>query len=229
MLASVEKRFVFVANTKTASTSIEHLLIPHCEVFRSGTPQRKHITLYDTLQTYRFLFDQPAHAPERYFKFGVMREPLDWIGSWFRYRKGNKVQSPLPADMSFAEFWAMRDWNVLLGNGQPNLQRRMFVGPEGGVLADVIIPYHRLDEMLPEILEQLRIPGSLPRLNVSEITHPPEMPEALREELRAFYAPDYDLWKRLDEINARGMAKLHARSRPAPRPARAEASPPAGP
>lgn len=219
MLASVEKRFLFVANTKTASTSIEHALIPYCEVFRSGTPQRKHITLHETLQGYQFLFGQPAHAPERYFKFGVMREPLDWIGSWFRYRKGNKVQSPLPAGMSFAEFWAMRDWNILLGNGQPNLQRRMFVGPKGGVLADVIIPYHRLDAMLPEILELLRIPATLPRQNVSEITEAPAMSDALRAELQAFYAPDYALWNRLDEINARGMAKLLARPRPAAKPA----------
>lgn len=219
MLASVEKRFLFVANTKTASTSIEHALIPYCEVFRSGTPQRKHITLHETLQGYQFLFGQPAHAPERYFKFGVMREPLDWIGSWFRYRKGNKVQSPLPAGMSFAEFWAMRDWNILLGNGQPNLQRRMFVGPKGGVLADVIIPYHRLDAMLPEILELLRIPATLPHQNVSEITEAPAMSDALRAELQAFYAPDYALWNRLDEINARGMAKLLARPRPAAKPA----------
>jgi hypothetical protein len=208
MLISVSKRFVFVANTKTASTSIEHLLVPHCEVFRSGTPQRKHIPLHETLQTYRFLFDQPNHAPHRYFKFGVMREPLEWIGSWFRYRKGNKVQSPLPPDTTFAEFWSAKDWNILLKGGQPNLQQRMFLGPKGGVLADVIIPYHRLDVMLPEVLGLLNIPGILPHQNVSEITAPPEIPAGMLDELQAFYAPDYALWNRLDAINEKGMAKL---------------------
>lgn len=208
MLISVTKRFVFVANTKAASTSIERILIPHSEVFRSGTPQRKHIPLYDTLQTYRFLFDQPNHAPQRYFKFGVMREPLDWIGSWFRYRRGNKVQSPLPYDTTFAQFWAAKDWNILLKGGQPNLQQRMFIGPKGSVLADVVIPYHRLDVMLPEILNLLGIAADLPRQNVSEITAPPEITGDLLEEVRAFYAPDYALWNRLDEINAKGMEKL---------------------
>lgn len=221
MLISVEKRFVFIANTKTASTSIEHILIPYCEVFRSGTPQRKHITLHETIQSYRFLFGQPNHVPNRYFKFGVMREPLDWIGSWYRYRKGNQVQSPLPASMTFADFWAAKDWNILLKNNEPNLQRRMFVGPKGGVIADVIIPYHRLDEMLREILGLLRIPYDLPRENVSKIVTPPDIPEEMLPELREFYAADYALWNRLDEINAKGMDKLRALRAAAPAPQKA--------
>lgn len=211
MLIGVEKRFLFVANTKTASTSIEDVLLPHAEVFRMGTSERKHISLADTKAKYGFLFNNPNHSWGSYFKFGVMRDPLDWIGSWYRYRRGNQVHSPLPRDMTFAEFWAQADWNIRFGSGNKNLQKRMFTTQDGDVLADVIIPYHRVDEYFPELCKLLHIPYNLPRKNVSVLRDVGSIPAALREEVLDFYAEDYALWERLDEINAAGMAQLRTK------------------
>ena len=209
MLISVEKRFIFVANTKTASTSIEHVLTPHAEIRRIGTPARKHTSLAKAMQSYAFMFDQPDHAPESYFKFGVMRDPIDWIGSWFRYRKGNKVESPLPADMSFADFWNLRDWNIERPNGGgKNLQRDMFCAPDGTLLADVVIPYHKLNDVFGEICQALNVEQPLQRRNVSIISEIDEVPDALRQDMRDFYAEDYDLFDRLDAINIAGLTRL---------------------
>lgn len=208
MLISVEKRFVFVANTKTASTSIEHTLMPHSDIFRGGTPERKHIPMRKILNVYGFLFDQPDYRPESFFRFGVMRDPLDWIGSWFRFRKGNNVESPLPADMSFEEFWAAKDWNIMRAGGRKHLQRQMFCAGPDQVLVDVIIPYHRLGEMFGEICDVLKITSPLARKNVSRLNDKGTIPDALKDEMRAFYARDYELFDQLDRINAAGMDKL---------------------
>lgn len=51
MLIGVHKRFVFVANTKTASTSIEHVLMEHSECLALGNPRRKHMPLADVLKS----------------------------------------------------------------------------------------------------------------------------------------------------------------------------------
>lgn len=204
------KKFIFVANTKTASTSIEAALMPHSDIVRAGTPQRKHASLDEGIRTYPVIFNNPHHRPERYFKFGVMRDPIDWIGSWYRYRSGNQVDSPLPRDMSFADFWAMKDWNIRRGNGSKNLQRDMFTTPDGTLLADVIIPYAKVGEMFPEICRLLKIEGPLPRKNVSRRTETGVIPPELLAEMRAFYAEDYALYARLDEINAQGMDRLRA-------------------
>ena len=126
MLIGVEKRFIFVANTKTASTSIEHALMDHAEIHRGGSPARKHIPLVQVYKFYDFLFGQPAHRPASYFAFGVMRDPIEWVISWFRYRKGNKVENGLPQDMTFAQFWERNDWNITRPDGRRHLQRQMF-------------------------------------------------------------------------------------------------------
>jgi len=212
MLIGVRKRFVFVANTKAASTAIERALMPHAEIHRGGTPARKHVGLHEALAEYDFLFGQPDHPPESYFKFGVMRDPIDWITSWFRYRKGNKFERSLPAKMTFAAFWARGDWNIRRRGGRPNLQRDRFTAPDGTVLADAIIPYHDLEAQLGTIFAGLGIEAALPRSNVSRMTAlPEEIPAALHAEMREFYAEDYALFDRLDAINARGMAALAAR------------------
>lgn len=211
MLISTQKMFIFVANTKAASTSIEAVLMPFADIRHGGDPRRKHVSLHETQRLYPKVFAQPGQAPDDFFRFGVMREPLDWIGSWFRYRKGNKVESPLPAEMDFAAFWAKADWNIRRGDGSRYLQRDMFCAPDGRVLADMIIPYHDLDAVFARICTALGMTGPLPRHNVSRVkTH--TIPETLETELRDYYAEDYALFSQLDQINAAGLARLQARA-----------------
>lgn len=204
------KKFIFVANTKTASTSIEAALMRYSDIVRAGDPRRKHISLYEGLRTYPVVFNNPHHRPEAYFKFGVMRDPIDWICSWYRYRSSNQVESPLPRNMSFAEFWQQADWNIRYANGQKHLQNSMFTAPDGSLLADVVIPYPKVGEMFAEICHLLKVEAPLPRRNVSQRTDTGDIPDSLLAEMRAFYSEDYAFYDRLDEINAEGMAKLRA-------------------
>lgn len=209
MLIGVRKRFVFVANTKTASTSVEHALAGHAEIMRPGGPDRKHSPLAGILADYRFLFQNPQFPFDSFFRFGIMREPLSWIDSWYRYRRGNKVDSPLPAAMTFEEFWRTRDWNIVNDAGRKNLQGNMFRGADGKVLADAIVPYERMDDYIPTILELLKIPRKLQRKNVSRLPRDETpLPQILRDEMLDFYKDDYALYASLDALNATGMEKL---------------------
>lgn len=214
MLISIEKRFFFIANTKTASTSIEHVLLPYTDIFRGGTPERKHIQMRQAIRSYPFLFNQKPFQPGDFFRFGVMREPMDWIASWFRYRKGNRTAVPLPDDMDFRAFWKQADWNVRLRNGSPTLQSTMFCNPRGVSLVDYIIPYHQLDDVFADICKELKLPVSLPKMNVSALQESAVIPEDMKAELRDHYAEDYALWDSLPEINAKGMKRLRARIAP---------------
>lgn len=203
MLIGVDRRFVFVANSKAASTSIEKVLAPFSEIIVAGTPQRKHMLLRDALRAYDFLFGQPGYHPATFFKFGILRDPVDWIHSWYRYRKGNKVDSPLPADMTFEAFWAADDWTKFLPGGKKRLQRDFFTDEAGTVIADCILPYDDLDAQFARICTRLRIKRPLPRENVSRLSsREAPIPEDLRDEIRAFYAEDYALLARLPGINS---------------------------
>ncbi|HUF57319.1 MAG TPA: sulfotransferase family 2 domain-containing protein [Thermohalobaculum sp.] len=209
MLISVSKRFVFVANTKAASTSFEHRLFPYCEIQRAGTPERKHIPLAKILgHEYRFLFDNPDYPADTFFKFGVIRDPIEWIGSWYRYRKGNKTQAPIPAGMSFQDFYEKMDWNFV-GWGRKFLQSDKFRSESGHILADYLIPYEDLEVHAKIIFDAYGIEGDLPKKNSSELG--PEtlsVPSDLIERLRDFYKEDYDLISRIPGLNEKGLKLL---------------------
>jgi hypothetical protein len=203
MLIGLEKRFVFIANSKAASTSVEKVLAPFSEIIVAGTPRRKHMSLRDAYVAYDFLFSQPAYRPDSFFKFGILRDPIEWVHSWFRYRKGNKVDSPLPETMAFAEFWARNDWTKFVAPGRKRLQSDFFTDADGKVIADFIIPYDDLDAQFARVCDRLGVKRPLPRENVSRLQPDDEpVPEALRQEMLDFYAEDYALLGRLPEINA---------------------------
>ena len=211
MMIDIEKRFIFAANSKAASTSIEHVLTPYSKFKRRGTPQEKHIGLFEAFHKDPYLSKLTPEDRSDYFIFGVMREPLEWILSWYRYRKGNKVSNPLPTDMSFADFWMAKDWNILRNNGSKYLQKDIFCGPAGKVLADVIVPHHCLTEMMGDIFAKLGIEGDLPKKNMSRISSEVDIPDHIREEMIVFYEDDYVLWNHLDQINETGLGKLDQR------------------
>lgn len=216
MLIGVKKRFVFIANSKTASTSIEKALVGHAEIQRGGTPQRKHILLRAALREYDFLFGREGYGAGGFFKFGVMRDPVEWIQSWYRYRKGNKVAYRLAEGTSFADFW--QDW---LANpaksGKKRLQSNAFTRMNGTLIADYIIPFPDLESQFATIMQGLGIDAKLAHQNVSKIREldaPPS--EELMTEIHAYFAEDYAIYRQLDEINAQGRKHLRAtRPRPA--------------
>ncbi|SNS72011.1 sulfotransferase family 2 domain-containing protein [Tropicimonas sediminicola] len=219
MQIAVRNRFVFVANSKAASTSLEKALSPHAEIQRSGRPSRKHIHMSKLLEVYDFLFEQPGYGPETFFKFAVMREPMEWIASWYRYRSGNDVGSAIDGKMTFADFWERNDWNITRKDGTRNLQSHFMCDDAGKPLVDFIIRYDRLATEFPEICKGLRLKVELPELNVSRIGRGDSViPEELRTEVSDHFAEDYALYDRIDEINRRGRevlaeTRVHARRR----------------
>ncbi|MEM1429395.1 MAG: hypothetical protein AAGG09_08050 [Pseudomonadota bacterium] len=210
MLISISHRFIFVANSKSASSSVETALRPFCEIERGGAPNRKHIGMPGILNVYDFLFREERLARHTFFAFGVMREPLDWIGSWYRYRAGNrKLPTALPAGMTFAEFWERQDWTFRDRAGQKNLQSRRFLGADGEPLVDMIVPYDRVAEDLSKIADAMDLDLKLPRRNRSRITERPSLiPDFLESDLRAHFAEDYALYDRLDAVNRTAWERL---------------------
>ncbi len=212
MLIGVRKRFIFVAVTKTGSTAVQAALLDHAEIDHGLSPARKHMRLRHALERFDFLFDQPATARARFFAFGVMREPIDWLQSWYRFRLDPRVRDPIPPDEGFAAFCARAergdDFNFHLADGRRNLQSDFFVSQQGAVLADYIIPYHTLATHYAHIAHSLGLPATLPVRNRSRRRDRVEVPPDLRRRLQEFYAPDYALFERLDEINAVGAEKL---------------------
>lgn len=160
------------------------------------------------LREYDFLFGRKKYGPGTFFKFGVMRDPVDWIQSWYRYRSSNNVSQKLPEGTSFEEFWRDRVKNS--NEKKQKLQQRdYFIRVNGELLADYIIPYHELADHFNLLASELGVATKLPKANVSKLKNLENEPsEALVEEIRDYHSKDYELFNRLDEINKAGLERL---------------------
>lgn len=88
----------------------------------------------------------------------------------------------------------------------------MFCDANGKILADIVIPFQRIDEGFARICRMIGVEIPLPRVNVSRVpvagSAAPELPAALLVEMRAFYAEDYALLDRLAEHNVAAFDRL---------------------
>lgn len=197
MLISVKKRFIFIANSKTASTSIETALIPFAEINRVGSPQRKHISWQEARKEYNFLFNNPAYSPKNFFKFGVVREPVDWVVSWYNYRSGNdKIESTLPSNISFEEFWCSNDWV------KKRTQKNHFLNVNGECIFDLIIPHEKVKKAFPSVVKYLKLGKvTLPHENSSPVKKiiRNDLDPKLISEINGYYQQDFDFWIKWNE------------------------------
>lgn len=212
MLLSIKHRFLFIACAKTASSSIHAGLLDYAEISRDGTPQRRHIPYSGVEREFAFLFALPQFAPDTFTKFAVMRDPVERVYSWYRYRRGNKVGNPIPQEMTFAQYWERKDWSIARRDGTPNLQRQSVTDAEDRVALDLILPHDDLAPQFARLMDLLALPVTLGSVNKSRIRgSSDEIDPAIRSEMQEFFAADYDLLESLPRHNAVGFARLEQR------------------
>lgn len=93
MLISLKHRFVFLSNMKAASTTIETSLAPFAEIQRLYPRNSKHFTLSQMAEAFPAILSNPD-IRARFVVFGVVRDPRDWILSWFNYRSRAQIADP---------------------------------------------------------------------------------------------------------------------------------------
>jgi hypothetical protein len=167
MLLSLNKKFLFIANLKTASTSIERVLAPHCELRLTQSNHGKHQTFVEVAERFRWLLS--VANVEDIFVFGVIRDPVDFVISLFNSHKREqfKDNSKLyTGDMDFARF--LSHW-VPKNVDQLKNQYVRFISTEGRLITNLLISYDKLDEGLAIVAERLGVPEltKLPKANAS--------------------------------------------------------------
>ena len=115
MLLSFQHKFIFVANVKAASTSIEATLGDLAEVRVRRTEFGKHNMLSTISEDYRWV---RRYVPyNEFFVFGVMRDPVDHLLSLYNsHTKEKWDETPLSTcDMAFDTFldnWCSNSWQA---------------------------------------------------------------------------------------------------------------------
>lgn len=104
MLIFFKARLAFLSVPKTGTTAYQTALRPHADMVISEPTVLKHAPVYRYNRWIRPMFLKVCDVELELM--AVMREPVDWLGSWWRYRQrpfmDGKPNST--ADISFDDF-----------------------------------------------------------------------------------------------------------------------------
>jgi hypothetical protein len=194
MLVFWDQRLAFLATPKTGSTAIAAALESLAAVSIQRPPLLKHTTVY---RYRRFIGPYlEAASKESFTVVALMREPRDWLGSWYRYRHREGTEPARSTrGMTFDAF--VRAW---CEDPRPEFAdvgaQAKFLRPRQGVGVDRLFRYEEIDTFVHFLEDRLGCEIILPRVNVS----PPgvtELTPATLALLREVAAADYAMYETL--------------------------------
>ena len=196
MLVFWEQRLAILATPKTGSTAIEASLESLAAVSIQRPPVLKHTTV---ARFHRFVGPYLAAAAGGPFTVvALMREPRDWLGSWYRYRSRDDIPDAAKSTqgMSFDDFvqaWCSTPRPAFADVGS---QARFLQGAEGRG-ADRVFRYENIDAFVAFLEDRLDFQIILPQLNVSPKASLELSPDTLTR-LQTIAAEDFALYHSLD-------------------------------
>ena len=201
MLLSLESTFVFLANTKSGSTSIEQILRRHSQVQIRHDPGLKHMNVETVDELFSPLLKRAGLSLDDLFVFAVLREPVSWVTSWFNYRSRPALDGKPRslADIDFSDFVQqfVSDPRPPLGYQSANFM----LGDTLGV--DAVLDHARLPEAFGAIADDIGrdISSKITsiRRNTSETIRcrPSDIADADRQVLEQHYADEIALYKQV--------------------------------
>lgn len=194
MLVFWEQRLAFLATPKTGSTAIAAALESLAAVSIQRPPLLKHTTVH----RYRRFIGPflEAASKDSFTLVALMREPKDWLGSWYRFRQREETEvGKSTRRMSFDDF--VRAW---CQDPRPDFadvgSQGKFLRPRQGIGVDRLFRYEEIETFVHFLEERLGCEIILPRLNVS----PPgtmELSATTEALLREVAAEDFGLYATL--------------------------------
>jgi hypothetical protein len=193
MLYFKKRNLVLFATPKTASTALEVALTPHADIALQGDPLIKHCTFHRYKWRFeKFLMIFTQTPPET---VALIREPEDWLGSWFRFRYGNWLDGTPRSTkgMTFDEFVT-----AYLGPTPPPFanvgSQAAFLGhPFNDSHVQTLWRYDALPAFQEWVQGELGVTVDVPQANVSP-RFGTMLSNELRDRLRAQCARDYELY-----------------------------------
>ncbi|MEL6204204.1 MAG: hypothetical protein AAFR47_02675 [Pseudomonadota bacterium] len=200
MLATFDHRFVLLSNPKTGTTALEAALQRHCEVHVGKTPQWKHLTYFGVKDRFGDLFDRAGCD-----YVTVIRDPIDTLHSWYRYRQRDALKNPrgrkhslYTGAISFEQF--VDEWAAgSTPRARAGTSAKFCISPDGKVAPAMHWRYDRLDRLVAWLEGRIGAEISLPRKNVSPSTRAPFDRDAMMA-LPAIQAV-YDAYARIPAID----------------------------
>ena len=193
-MAMARAGFCFLAMTKTGSTAVERSFQRHAELVVRRPPRMKHATARTFDRVFVPVLEHYGHPRESYELVCVVREPVDWAHSWWRYRArpGSERSAQHTGDVSFDEFAERIVAGVVdLGTATNFVRTR-----PGRPPVDRVYRYEHLDQAIGWMAGRLRVDvPPVGRVNTSPRAATP-VADSTRRMLEEHYARDVALHER---------------------------------
>lgn len=194
MLIFLRERLTIFATPKTGSTSVESVLAPHADIVLQRTPQLKHMAYHRYVwKMEKLLATYTDELPET---CAVVRDPLDWLGSWYRFRQADWLagRPKSTRNISFESFV-----DACLSDDPPPFaavgsQGKFLTHPKTGAQVQHLFRHDAMEVFVAFVQERLGRPIALPRLNRSAAP-PVAATAALRARLAAAQPLDHALYE----------------------------------
>ncbi len=193
MRVSIEYKFTFLCQPKCASTSIEKALDPYSQLSTSPHHKLKHKNFR---QYERHI--KPFINQKNMEVVCLMREPISWLNSWYRYRCRPRIKnSPnYCGNLTFQEWIEEYLLEERPSRSNIGVQNTFFSNSKGEIGVDKIFKYENLEEIIKFFESKVGKTIEIPQLNKSpeiDFHLKPETIEKLKEVLK----DDYKIYESL--------------------------------
>ncbi|MDC0737272.1 gamma-glutamyl kinase [Cognatishimia sp. SS12] len=181
MLVFWKQKLVILAVPKTGTTALAAALGPSADIVINDPPELKHAPLFRYNRFFRPMFEK-ACKEDGMETLAIMREPVDWLGSWYRYRQRDFLlgKPTSTRDISFDDFvreYCKEDRKPFANVGS---QAKFLEPRPNGTKINHLFRYDDHPSMLAFLAERLGRDITLGQHNVS-----PQMALTLSDTVRA--------------------------------------------
>lgn len=214
MLVFSKQRLVLLAVPKTGSTALEAALGPLATMVVRSPPELKHAPVYRYNRFFRPMIERFADGEVAVV--AVMREPVSWLGSWYRYRhRAALADHPNSTrSVSFDAFVAAYCQGRPPGFANVGAQSKFLEPQRNGTKVTHLFRYEEPDDLRAFLADRLGIRFETARHNASPSLEL-ELSDRTEARLRRKYADDFALWQGI--TGGGGYSPLPVRPKPADR------------
>lgn len=197
MLVFWTERLVFLAVPKTGTTALEGALAPRAALVLRDPPILKHTPFY---RYKRFVepflslgtFDR---LPPMMETIAVIRHPVDWLSSWYRYRHRDDLvgHANSTRGISFDDFVSEHAKGKPAPFANIGSQAKFVSDGQGNISVTHLFRYEQPQALHDFLCERLGVVLELPRLNVSPAMATSLSPDA-EDRYRRKCADEFALW-----------------------------------
>lgn len=155
MLLFFKQKLVLFSVPKTGTTALEAAALPYASATILDPPGMKHVSVSRYQAQLAPFFEARGKQPHE--TMAIMREPIDWLGSWYRYRRRDQIKGKpnSTADVSFAEFVEAWLLDTPPAFAQIGAQARFLGTDTAQIGVDHLFRYDQMDQAVAFLEQRL--------------------------------------------------------------------------